>query len=347
MRVHAWVTSSCLDNTQKTIEQLKEAGVTIANFMLNDYADGDGDDVHRAEDDFRTFNVDKLLAMAAACHAAGILVHATTWVMPHDHFIDGMLEQLPWLLAGMGCSLLMLDAEEPYSQATGCFDYASAAERIKTVFPRLALSGIGGALDELTELAKICAVWSPQAYATKTSQATPGGVVPYCIKCWTEKWGSPREGWIMGLAGYKQADDGVSTMQPPIDDLEAADIDDACYWTLRSIHDDPDVVEFVAGLSGAAEPAPVEPPPPEQPVAVGIMPTLPILSMPRVKDHNVLIVQALLQDVYGIDVGELDGIPGPKTEAGVVEFQASRGLPETGVVDPNTWHALLSKLLPQ
>jgi peptidoglycan hydrolase-like protein with peptidoglycan-binding domain len=31
----------------------------------------------------------------------------------------------------------------------------------------------------------------------------------------------------------------------------------------------------------------------------------------------------------------------------VVEFQASRGLPETGVVDPNTWHALLSKPLPQ
>jgi hypothetical protein len=336
MRAHAWVTSSGFDNTQKTIAQLKEAGVVIANLMLNDYY-GEGDDEHRAEEDFRTFNVDKILAMADACHAAGIRVHATTWVMPHDRFVSGMLEQLPWLLAAMGCSLLMLDAEEPWSQATGCFDYAAAAQRIKGVFPRLGLSGIGGALEELTELAKICAVWSPQAYATKTSQATPGGVVPYCVNCWTNRWGSPREGWIMGLAGYKQADDGGSTMQPPIDDVEAANIDDVCYWTIRSIHEDPDVVAFVAGLGGA-----ISPPPVVAPVYTGgVMPTLVITAMPPgVKDRRLVGVQALLRS-WGVDPGPEDGKPGPKTIAGVETFQGQHSLPVTGIVDPNTWHVLL------
>jgi hypothetical protein len=333
MLAHAWVTSSCFDDPEGTVADLEAAGIAVAVLVLNDYF---GED-HRAAEDFWTFDVDEIKAMAAACHAAGIVVHAMTWVMPHQCFVDGLLEQLPPLLKDIGCKLLVLDAEEPWTQATGSFSYAAAAQQIATVFPRLALSGIGGAESELTELARRCAVWSPQAYATKTSQATPGGVVPYCINCWSEAWGEPVEGWVMGLAGYKQADDAVSTMQPPIDDITAAGITDVCYWTLRSIHEDPDVVEFVAGLSGSA-PEPIEPP-----AVVGIMPTLPILSMPRVKDHNVLVVQALLQDVYNIDCGELDGIPGPKTEAGVVEFQSSRGLPETGIVDPNTWHALLSK----
>jgi hypothetical protein len=343
IRAHAWVTSSCFEDPEGTIAKLKAAGIAVAVFMLNDYFG----ETHRAAEEFRTFNVDKIKAMAAACHAAGIPVHATTWVMPHQCFVDGLRATLPDLLEAIGCTLLILDAEEPWTQAEGSFDYESAAQQISLVFPRLGLSGIGSAESELIPLAKYCVIWGPQAYATIDSQATPGGVAPYSYNCWMTRFGPPREGWVMGLAAYDQASNPADTMQPVIDDLISLGVTDGCYWTINYIAKRADVTKFVYGLGGETEPAPVEPPPIEQPASVGIMPTLPILSMPRVKDHNVLIVQALLQDVYGIGVGELDGIPGPKTEAGVAAFQASRRLPETGVVDPNTWHALLSKPLPQ
>jgi hypothetical protein len=337
IRVHAWVTSQCFtdsDDIERTIRELQAANVSVANIMLNDFSSG------REAQPFSTFSVDKLKAMAAACHAAGIVVHATTWVMPHEVFVDGMLAQLPALLAAMGCTLLVLDAEEPWTKATGSFDYAEAAAAIARVFPRLGLSGIGDALDDLRELAKICHVWCPQAYATKDSQATPGGVGPYCFNCWTKDFGPPREGWIFGLAAYDQATPPSVTMQPVIDDMLELGIRDGCFWTINYVADRSDVNAFVASLS-----TPVAPPQPSVPTTSGrIFPALNIAAMTKgTKSRYLQIVQALLRDVWGVDPGPIDGLPGAKTECGVKTFQAACGLPETGVVDGNTWVELLSE----
>jgi peptidoglycan hydrolase-like protein with peptidoglycan-binding domain len=57
---------------------------------------------------------------------------------------------------------------------------------------------------------------------------------------------------------------------------------------------------------------------------------------------TVLDVQTVLKRL-GHYTGDLDGLSGPKTAAAVVEFQKSKGLTETGKVDPKTMSAMFPK----
>jgi len=320
MRVHAWITSSAFSDPAQTVRNLQAAGVRVANLMLNDFS------AERAECSFRTFDTAKILALASACADAGIEVQLTTWVMPHDSWIDGALAVLPGLMVETGATMLWLDAEEPWTKATGSFDYRTAANRLASAFPRLALSGIGAALKEISELAKVCDVFSPQAYATSDSQSTPGGVVPYSLNSWRSRFGEPLEGWVIGLAAYNQGEPAPSTMGPPIDDVVASGIEQVCYWTINAISARADVQAFVAWLS----PAPT--------TLTGIFPTLPIATMPaRIYSGQLCAAQALLHHAWLVDTGPIDGLPGPKTIAAVRSFQTARGLQVTGSVDGATW----------
>lgn len=56
-------------------------------------------------------------------------------------------------------------------------------------------------------------------------------------------------------------------------------------------------------------------------------------------DQNIADVQARLASM-GFDPGPIDGEFGPLTSAAIVAFQASRGLAQTGVADPQTRQAL-------
>jgi peptidoglycan hydrolase-like protein with peptidoglycan-binding domain len=132
-------------------------------------------------------------------------------------------------------------------------------------------------------------------------------------------------------------------MQPAIDDCIAASIRRICYWTLRSIMEDNDVVVFVCGLGSVRCVRPPVPIPPPQPVQLGgIMPWLDVAFMPSgVESQQLLEAQVLLKHAWQIDPGPLDGKPGTKTINGVKAFQTACGLPPTGIVDGNTWHRLL------
>lgn len=56
----------------------------------------------------------------------------------------------------------------------------------------------------------------------------------------------------------------------------------------------------------------------------------------------VMTLQADLQDLGYSEVGPVDGIFGPKTEAALEAFQRAAGLPVTGVTNPATWQDILA-----
>ncbi|AEJ41410.1 3D domain protein [Sulfobacillus acidophilus TPY] len=56
----------------------------------------------------------------------------------------------------------------------------------------------------------------------------------------------------------------------------------------------------------------------------------------------VMTLQADLQDLGYSEVGPVDGIFGPKTEAALEAFQKAAGLPVTGITNPATWQDILA-----
>lgn len=325
MLVSVWVPYSDTLTPAKTVGELRAAGISTAILMVNDFSATDWDAP------FRTFDTDNLIAMAQACRDAEIAVWLCSWVMPHEAFISEAIAELPALKAVAGAEMIMWDAEAPWVKPPNDALRARAATRLAATFgsTNMAMTAIGAAPSEVKPLADVCSVWAPQCYATRDSQATPAGVVPFGLRCWRERYGTPSGHWMIGLAGYDQAADPSTTMQPPIDDVLAAGLSEICYWTSNAIASRPDVLEFVASLTRAVPPHP------------GIMPAVDIAAMPSATRVQVVAeIQGLLM-AWGIDPGPLDGKPGAKTLAGVKTFQERKRLAPTGVVDASTWAELL------
>lgn len=64
---------------------------------------------------------------------------------------------------------------------------------------------------------------------------------------------------------------------------------------------------------------------------------------PRLDGADVIAVQQRLVDLGYVEVGEVDGYYGPKTESAVLRFQKMNGLSEGGMVDEQTWNVIFSK----
>ena len=60
---------------------------------------------------------------------------------------------------------------------------------------------------------------------------------------------------------------------------------------------------------------------------------------PKSQSSNVKELQTILNQI-GIDVGKADGIAGPKTTAGIKQFQKIFGLAVDGIAGPKTWSVL-------
>ena len=333
MLVSAWLPYSDSLTPEKTVAEMKTAGISTAVLMCNDFSTA------RGPTGFKTFDPEKLGAMASACRASKITVWLCSWLMPHDIFVDGAIRQMTSLRDATGAELIMWDAEAPWTEATGTFNRARSSQRLQAAFgaANMGVTAIGSAPVEVQPLADVCSIHVLQAYATLTTiakgQARPSEVVPYSLRWWRERYGEPSAGYVVGLAGYDQADDPATTMQPPIDDVIAAELGKVCYWTNNSMAAEPKVVEFVADLSRPVVPAPTSHP--------GIMPTVDIAALPSpVRVQVVAEIQGLLM-AWEISPGPLDGKPGAKTLAAVLEFQRSKLLAPTGIVDALTWAELL------
>ena len=66
------------------------------------------------------------------------------------------------------------------------------------------------------------------------------------------------------------------------------------------------------------------------------------IEEPRLQGADVKLVQQRLLDLGYAEVGEADGIFGPKTANGVIMFQLGNNLPQSNVVDEQTWNRLFS-----
>lgn len=66
------------------------------------------------------------------------------------------------------------------------------------------------------------------------------------------------------------------------------------------------------------------------------------LQDPRQEGEDVQLVQQRLADLGYSQVGPVDGIFGPATDAGVRAFQQQQGLEVDGIVGPQTWASLFS-----
>jgi peptidoglycan hydrolase-like protein with peptidoglycan-binding domain len=60
---------------------------------------------------------------------------------------------------------------------------------------------------------------------------------------------------------------------------------------------------------------------------------------PKSQNGNVKQLQEILTQI-GIDVGKIDGVDGPKTRAGIRQFQKIFGLAVDGIAGPKTWAVL-------
>jgi hypothetical protein len=342
MLVSAWLPRSDILSPAKTVAELRAARVCTAVLMCNDYSDSSAG---WGPQSFRHWPLSELVAMADECRRAGIGVWLCSWVMPHNVFIKGACESMPKIAKATGASVVMWDAEEPWTHAQQLgpieragFESASASLDLRDAFAgtgiEMAVTAIGSASEQVWRLAKVCPIWVPQCYATTDSQATPGGVVSYSVEQWRKEYGEPKIGWTIGLAAYDQAPVPSVTMQPPIDDALALDMSTVCYWTLNAIAKSPAVTEFVAGLSRHRETE-------TRSLHPGILPWVDIEAMPSSTVVRVVGQAQALLSWAGCDPGAIDGKPGPKTLAAVLAFQRREKLEPTGIVDAATWAELL------
>ena len=318
--IGTWATRSALDSPEDTAAALAASGVNMVSIMLNDFSGA------RSEQEFRTHSPEKVAAFADELHLLGIEVTLTTWVMPHGLFMLGMGEQLPALMELCGATMLVLDAEEPWVQATGALPHDDAAKIIAGELDglRLALSGISYAnTAALAGLSKVCPVWSPQAYATTNEGSMdPTKAVSGSLERWRSRFGEP-DAWMMGLAAYAQPEPASLYMDPCLEQTQAAGIESVCYWSHARIIERPDVRDVLLRWSGSTSSKPVGP----------IFPPLGLADANDGRDRHVAQVQGLLV-AAGQDIA-IDGLRGPKTREA---YAAVTGSTSTRV----DWTALLT-----
>ena len=324
--VGSWVTRSALQDPPGFVAAMKRARVGWVSIMCNDFS---GD---RGPSEFWTHDPAKIVALADACHDAGIEVTLTSWAMPHRSFIEAATGQLLPLIAACRATLLVWDAEEPWVRATNAMRKDDAAALIGELFDGvpMGMTGIVYASEpDLRGLATVCPTWLPQAYAIEGGELQPNKAVDRALEQWRAKFGEP-DRWIMGLAAWNQPPDPEIYMQPCIDAAFAAGLDSVAYWSHKSIETNVAVAEFIAGISDVPAPD-----------TGGIMPVLNIADLPSgTRVQTVAEAQGLLV-AWGEDPGAIDGKPGDNTLAAVQAFQSAHGLAATGVVDGATWWALL------
>lgn len=251
-RVGAWAGTSCystLDACRRTIKLAKQIGLSRLDVIVNDDAG------HQAEKSYDLFDKSSSLAMMAK--DAGFQVHLLSWLMPHTRYIEGAAAALVPFVRATEVDSICFDTEEPWTKATGNFDYEHAGELVAQRFAGIpwGVTGIGYASGEkLGPLVTRANYGLPQCYATSGSGLSPATAVPKLVGHWRKLW--PSTPLVVGLAAYKQK--GIpgfteeAAVRAAFGSVQADPrITDAVYWSFGFIRNNATIQRVLTELIAA------------------------------------------------------------------------------------------------
>jgi hypothetical protein len=208
----------------------------------------------------RQYDLGKVRELADRCTAVGVVANITSWMMPFTSYIQEAAEILVPLCAYCGSEELILDAEEPWTQARGGLDYDEAAgllaSELVPLTCLLGMTGIGYASErKLDPLAGICRVGIPQAYATNRARGLPLARISNVIQLWRPRF--ELDTIHGGLAAYRQdGQDDVpgagSEICAGVREAAEAGCDTVVYWAMRHIRSSREVTEAIRDLGRVA-----------------------------------------------------------------------------------------------
>jgi hypothetical protein len=203
MRCGAWAGWASMASDaaiRRDVALAKKVGLQRLDIIINDHSKA------RQARDYDTYSMSRIKALLKTAVDAGLDAHVTSWVMPHDPYIRRMGLELRELHEAVPYTSLVLDAEEPWTQAIKPMSYTSASDLVAEVLgPDLkwGVTGIGYASPtKLGPLVKRSSFMLPQCYATNTTSLRPAEVAPKLCARWRETFGD-RE-LVVGLASYNQ-----------------------------------------------------------------------------------------------------------------------------------------------
>lgn len=166
-------------------------------------------------------------------------LHYTAWAMPHVTYMAYAGDTLQQLCIDTGAHGIVLDAEEPYTQAKTP-DYGKSCEAFfeQAKGCRVGITGIGFCnTDKLQPLMAQADYGIPQAYVVAARSGMPPGLRHGSIDNVIEHWREFDKPIVPALAAYRQAGiDGLSTrVAMGIAREHVRDFDTVLYWSLRQV----------------------------------------------------------------------------------------------------------------
>lgn len=243
-RVGAWVGAGSFrtnSGATATLDFAAKLGLGRLDVICNDHS------AKRKPQSFGTWNKSRLETFCRMAVDRGFEVHLMTWCMPHDVYLNGMVEQMSELYAKCRASSVQLDAEEPWTNARRPLPYDDAAKIVIDGFGRenvpYGVTGIGWASSKkLGPLMAGAAYGVPQCYSTARNNLNPKTSTSFLVGLWRKRFPRPPENplpLVIGLAGYRQSGRPGYTkerfMTAAFDGALAVEPVDIVYWSMRWI----------------------------------------------------------------------------------------------------------------
>lgn len=265
--IGAWCGAGAIANPNRDVDAAAEAGLDALYVMTNDHAPCRRSMPFRRPakgkypGDDKKYPPEKIVTLSEIARSAGLSLHLTSWIMPHERYMIEAVAYLVPLLRECQASSLIWDCEEPWILAKLlAMTHEEAAIFLVDLFNEceipIGCTGIAYTnTDRYGPLAKRCNFGVPQAYATRSTYekwgVTPAKIAKYLQRHYVR---FSQDGLIdihAGLASYRQGFGGMSVKQTLETSARTAHDWGAgtfIYWSLDAMRRSKTVRETIRGL---------------------------------------------------------------------------------------------------